>query len=96
MSKSSAFKSLLRTSGATVTASVLDTSRETESEMEISMASDVTHQPSITSPSHQPAAVATTTAPVPVPDEVDNLKFFGYMSGYYSKSETVILQLSLL
>ena len=38
--------------GTTATTSVPDTSRETESEMEISMASDVTHQPSTTSPSH--------------------------------------------
>ena len=41
-------KSPQRPSAAT--ASVLDTSRDTESEMEISMASDVTHQPSRTSP----------------------------------------------
>ena len=45
LSKSSAFKSPLRPSGATATASIPDTSQETESEMEISMASDVTHQP---------------------------------------------------
>ena len=62
--KFSVFKSQLRPSAAT--ASVPDTSRETESEMEISMASDVTHQPLTTSPSHQPAAVATTTAVDPV------------------------------
>ena len=36
MPKSSTFKSPLRPSGATATASVPDTSRETESEMEIS------------------------------------------------------------
>ena len=47
--KSSTFKSPVRLSA--VTASVLDTSRETGSEMEISMTSDVTHQPSSTSPS---------------------------------------------
>ena len=45
VSKSSAFKSPQRPSVA-----VLDTSRDTESEMEISIASDVTHQPSSTSP----------------------------------------------
>ena len=44
-------KSPLRPSAATATASVPDTSRETESVMEISMASDVTHQLSTTSPS---------------------------------------------
>ena len=49
-SKSSAFKSPQRPSAAAASASVLDTSRETESEMEISIASDVTHQPSSTSP----------------------------------------------
>ena len=49
VSKSSAFKSPLQPSAAT--ALVLDTSRETESEMEISMASDLTHQRSTTSPS---------------------------------------------
>ena len=59
---SSAFKSPLRPSAAAATASVPDTSRETESEMEISMTSDVTHQLSTTSPSRQPAAVATTSA----------------------------------
>ena len=48
VSKSSAFKSHQRPSAAT--ASVPDTSRDTESEMEISIASDVTHQPSSTSP----------------------------------------------
>ena len=53
-------KSPLRPSAAT--ASVLDTSQETESEMEISMAFDVTHQPSTTGPSHQPADVTITTA----------------------------------
>ena len=60
VSKSSA--SQLKPSEATSTASVHNTSRETKSEMKISMASDVTHQPSTTSPSHQPAAVTTTTA----------------------------------
>ena len=48
VSKSSAFKSPQRPSAAT--ASVPDTSGDTESEIEISIASDVTHQPSITSP----------------------------------------------
>ena len=48
VSKSFAFKSPQRPSAAT--ASVPDTSRDTESEMEISIASDVTHQPSSTSP----------------------------------------------
>ena len=48
VSKSSAFKSPQRPSAAT--ASVPDTSRDTESEMEISIAPDVTHQPLSTSP----------------------------------------------
>ena len=60
MSKSSVFLSPLRSLGATT--SVPDTSQETESEMEISMASGVTHQLLTTSPSHWPAAVATITA----------------------------------
>ena len=42
-SKSSAFKSLQRPSAAAASASIPDTSRDTESEMEISIASDVTH-----------------------------------------------------
>ena len=46
VSKSSAFKSLQRPPAA----SVQDTSRNTESEMEMSIASDVTHQPLSTSP----------------------------------------------
>ena len=50
VSKSSAFKSPQRPSAAAASASVPDTSRDTESEMEISIASDVTHQPSSTSP----------------------------------------------
>ena len=45
VSKSSASKSPQRPSAAAATASVPDTSRDTESEMEISMASYVTHQP---------------------------------------------------
>ena len=50
VSKSSAFKSPQRPSAAAARASVPDTSCETESEMEISMASDVSHQPLSTSP----------------------------------------------
>ena len=50
VSKSSAFKSPQRPSAAAASASVPDTSKDTESEMEISIASDVTHQPSSTSP----------------------------------------------
>ena len=50
VSKSSAFKSPQRPSAATASASVPDKSRDTESEMEISIVSDVTHQPSSTSP----------------------------------------------
>ena len=69
MFKSSTFKSPLRLLEASATASVPDTSQETESEMEISMASDVTHQPLITSPSHRPSAVSTTTTEHPVLDQ---------------------------
>ena len=72
MSKFSVLKSTLRPSAAT--ASVSDTSRETESEMEISMASDVTHQPSTASPSERPAAVATTTAEDPVLDQFQQMR----------------------
>ena len=49
-SMSSAFKSSQRSSVAAASASVQDTSKDTESEMEISIASDVTHQPLSTSP----------------------------------------------
>ena len=45
VSKASAFKSPKRPSAAAASASVPDTSRDTESEKEISIASDVTHQP---------------------------------------------------
>ena len=48
VSKSSAFKSPQRPYAAA--ASVVDTSRDTESKMEISITSDVTHQPLSTSP----------------------------------------------
>ena len=48
VSKPCAFKSPQRPSAPA--ASVQDTSRDTESEMEINIASDVTHQPSSTSP----------------------------------------------
>ena len=50
--KSSAFKSPQRLSAAAASASVLDTSGDTESEMEISISSDVTHQLLSTSPKH--------------------------------------------
>ena len=50
VSKFSAFKSPQMPSAAAASASVPDTSRDTESEMEISIASDVNHQPSSTSP----------------------------------------------
>ena len=72
MSESSGFKSPLRPSGAT--ASVPDTSRETESEMEISMASVVTHHPASTSRSRQPATVATSTPQDPVLDQFQQMR----------------------
>ena len=59
VSKVISFKSPQRPSAAT--ASVPDTSRDTESEMEISIASDVTHQPLSTSPKRRQPPVATTT-----------------------------------
>ena len=65
LSKSSAFKSTLRPSGATATTSIPDTSRETESEMKISMASDITHQPDTQQVSTQ--AVQTSQVAVPQP-----------------------------
>ena len=72
VSKSSGFKSPLRPSAAT--ASVPDTSRGTESEMEISMASDVTHHPASTSPSRQPATVAMSTPQDPVLDQFQQMR----------------------
>ena len=71
VSKSSEFKSPLRPSAAT--ASVPDTSRETESEMEISMASDVTHHLASTNPSRQPAMVASTPQD-PVLDQFQQMR----------------------
>ena len=67
VSKSSGFKSPLQPSAAKV--SVSDTSRETESEIEISTASDVTHHPASTSPSRQPATVAKSIPQDPVLDQ---------------------------
>ena len=72
VSKSSAFKSPQRLSAAT--ASVPDTSRDTESEMEISITSDGTYQPSSTSPKRRPPAVATTTAEDPVLDQFQQMR----------------------
>ena len=74
MSKSSAFKSPVRPSTTAATASVPDTSRETEPEMESSMTSDVTHQPLSTSPSRRPPAVATTTAADPDIDQFQQMR----------------------
>ena len=73
-SKSSAFKSPQRPSAAA--ASVPDKSRDTESEMEISIASDVTHQPpSSTSPKRrQPLVVTTTTSADPVLDQFQQMR----------------------
>ena len=73
VSKSSAFKSPQRPSAAS--ASAPDTSKDTESEMEISIASDVTHQPSSTSPKqrHPPAATATMSAD-PVLDQFQQMR----------------------
>ena len=71
VSKSSAFKSPQRPSAA----SVPDTSRDTESEMEISIPSDVTHQPSSTSPKRrQPPVATTTTSADPVLDQFQQMR----------------------
>ena len=73
VSKSSAFKSLQRSSAAA--ASVPDTSWDTESEMEISIASDVTHQPSSTRPKRrQPPVATTTTSADPVLDQFQQMR----------------------
>ena len=75
VSKSSAFKSRQRPSAAAASASVPDTSRDTESEMEISIASDVTHQPSSTSPKRrQPPVATTTTSADPVLDQFQQMR----------------------
>ena len=75
VSKSSAFKSPQRPFAAAASASVPDTSRDTESEMEISIASDVTHQPSSTSPKRrQPPVVTTTTSADPVLDQFQQMR----------------------
>ena len=62
--KSPAFKAPHRPSEAAASASVPDTSKDTESEMAISIASDITHQPSSTSPKPRKSSVATTTKSV--------------------------------
>ena len=75
VSKSSAFKSPQRPSAVAASASVPDTCRDTESEMEISIASDVTHQPSSTSPMRrQPTVPTTTTAADPVLDQFQKMR----------------------
>ena len=78
MSKSSTFKSPLRPSGAR--ASLPDTSHEPESEMEINIVSDVTHQPSTASPSHRSASVATTTSEDPVLDQFQQMRSMIWVS----------------
>ena len=75
VSKSSAFKSPQRPSAAAASASVPDTSIDTESEMEISIASDVTHQPSSTSSKRrQPPVTTTTTSADPVLDQFQQMR----------------------
>ena len=75
VSKSSAFKSPQRPSAAAASASVPDTSKDTESEVEISIASDVTHQPSSTSPNRRQLLVATTTTSAdPVLDQFQQMR----------------------
>ena len=75
VSKSSAFKLRQRPSAAAASASVPDTSRDTESEMEISIASDVTHQPSSTSSKRrQPPVRTTTTSADPALDQFQHMR----------------------
>ena len=87
MSKSSKFKSPLGPSAAT--ASVPNTSQETESEMEISIASDVTHQPSTTSLLHRPGAVTTTTAEDSVLDQFQQIRLMISIFGVHIRTLTV-------
>ena len=83
VSKSSAFKSAQRSSAPAASASVQDTSRDTESEMEISIASDNTHQPFEYQPQaatassrdcHQVCRSSLRSVPA---DEVDDFHIFG-------------------
>ena len=75
VSKSSAFKSPQRPSAAAASASVPDTSRDTESEMKISIASDVIHQPLSTSPKQrQPPDATTTISADPVLDQFQQMR----------------------
>ena len=75
VSKSSAFKSPQRPSAAIASASVTVTSRKTESEMENSIASDVTHQSSSTSPKkRQPPVTTTTMSADPVLDQFQQMR----------------------
>ena len=76
VSKPSAFKSPQRLFAAAASTSVPDISRDTESEMEINIASDVTHQPSSTSPTRRqhPVLTITTTAD-PVLDQFQQMRW---------------------
>ena len=103
VSKSSAFKSPQRPSASAASDSVQDTPRDTESEMEISIASDVTHQPLSTSPKREqpPVVSATKSSADPVLDQLQQLRwmnstFLGCISGPHSMASTVVLQLSPL
>ena len=101
MSKSSTFKAPLRPLGTTATASVPETLQEIESEIEIGMASDVTHQPFTTSPSHRLPPVVNTTAEDPFLDQFLQIRsmissFLGADQDSTSKSMTVVLQLSVI
>ena len=88
VSKSSTFKSPQRPSAAVATASVPDTPRDTESEMEISMTSDVTHQPSSTSPKRRQPTVATTTAADPVLDQFQQMRslIFTFLGAHHDST----------
>ena len=74
LSKSPAFKSPQRPSAASASVSVPDTSRDIESEMEISIASDVTHQPLSTSPKRRQPPATTTTSADPVLDQFQQMR----------------------
>ena len=62
-------------SAVAASALVPDTSKDTESEMEISIASDVTHQPSsTTSKWRQPPVATTSTSADPVLDQFQQMR----------------------
>ena len=99
VSESSAFKSPQRPSAAAASASVPNTSRDTESEIEISIASDqpFEHQSQVmTASSRDYHHLCRSSLRSVSAYEVDDFHISGCTSGPNSKSKTVILQLSPL